>query len=201
MMTKNNPTNKEQNLFFQSLKGPLLVAMPGIDDLRFNKTVIYIYEHTQELGAHGIVINKPAVKMSFNDILNQLKIDPVSDNEEHPQILLGGPDQITHGFIVHSGDYFTPETCYIQSNVAITSTQDILEDIAQGKGPENKLIALGCASWIRGQLEDEIMSNVWLTVPATWDLLFETPFDQKWSKAIETLGVNHFYLTNISGKA
>lgn len=200
MTTKNNLINNEQKPFFQSLKGQLLVAMPGIDDLRFNKTVIYIYEHTQEFGAHGIIINKPAHKMSFNDILEQLQIKPI-DVQQNPPILLGGPEQITHGFILHSGDYFTPETCYIQSNVALTSTQDILEDIAQGKGPENTLIALGCASWIKGQLEDEIMSNIWLTVPANWNLLFETPYENKWGKAIESLGINHFYLTNISGKA
>lgn len=199
---KNNTTNKK-NAYFQSLKGQLLVAMPGIDDLRFNKTVIYIYEHSLEFGAHGIVINKPAVKMSFNDILDQLKIEKNIDmDEDHiPQILLGGPEQITHGFILHSDDYFRPETCFIQNNIALTSTQDILEDIAAGNGPNKSLIALGCASWIRGQLEDEIMSNVWLTVPADTHLLFQTPFSARWEKAIEVLGVNHFYLTNISGKA
>ncbi len=174
--------------------------MPGIDDLRFDKTVIYIYEHTQETGAHGIIINKPAMKMSFNDILLQLKIELVKE-EDAPEILLGGPDQITHGFILHSNDYFCPETSFIQNDIALTSTQDILEDIAQGIGPENKLIALGCSSWVRGQLEDEIMSNIWLTVPANKGLLFDTPFSERWQKAIETLGVNHFYLTNISGKA
>ncbi len=198
-MTKTNPTNN-QNPFFQSLKGQLLVAMPGIDDLRFNKTVIYIYEHSQEYGARGIVINKPAVKMSFSDILTQLKIEETSITNT-PQILLGGPDEITHGFILHSDDYFRPETNYIQNNIALTSTQDILEDIAKGKGPEQKLIALGCASWIRGQLEDEIMSNVWLTAPADTNLLFQTPYLDRWQQAIRSLGVNHFYLTNISGKA
>ncbi len=200
MTTKNNPTNNTNSLFFQSLKGQLLVAMPGIDDLRFDKTVIYIYEHTQETGAHGIIINKPAARMSFNDILAQLKIDFV-DRGDVPEILLGGPEQMTHGFILHSDDYFCPDTNFIQSNVALTSTQDILEDIAQGTGPENKLIALGCASWVRGQLEDEIMSNIWLTVPANKQLLFDTPFSERWQKAIETLGINHFYLTNVSGKA
>lgn len=200
-MMKNNTINKK-NSYFKSLKGQLLIAMPGIDDLRFNKTVIYIYEHSLEFGAHGIVINKPAGRMSFNDILNQLKIKNVApDEKKAPQILLGGPDQITHGFILHSDDYFRPETCFIQNNIALTSTQDILEDIAAGNGPEQSLIALGCASWIRGQLEDEIMSNVWLTVPADANLLFQTPFSNRWEKAIETLGINHFYLTNISGKA
>lgn len=198
---KNNTTNKK-NSSFNSLKGQLLIAMPGIDDLRFNKTVIYIYEHSLEFGAHGLVINKPAGKMSFQDILTQLKIKNIElDENKIPQIFLGGPDQITHGFILHSDDYFRPETCFIQNSIALTSTQDILEDIAAGNGPEKSLIALGCASWIRGQLEDEIMSNVWLTVPADPDLLFQTPFSHRWEKAMEILGVNHFYLTNISGKA
>ena len=199
MMMKSNTTNKK-NIPFQSLKGQLLVAMPGIDDLRFDKTVIYIYEHTQENGAFGIVINKPAGRMSFLDILDQLKIEH-EQTQTNPRIFLGGPDQITHGFILHSDDYFTPETSFIQSNIALTATQDILEDIAQGKGPEKTLIALGCASWIRGQLEDEIMSNVWLTVPATPNLVFNIPHTACWQTAMESLGINHVYLTNISGKA
>lgn len=199
MTMKNNTINSDSSTF-QSLKGQLLIAMPGIDDLRFNKTVIYIYEHTQEGGALGIVINKPAGKMNFVDILDQLKIEHIP-MKNSPKILLGGPDQITHGFILHSDDYFSPETSHIQNNIALTATQDILEDIAIGKGPKKSLIALGCASWIRGQLEDEIMSNVWLTIPADPNLLFATPFSDRWRKAIETLGINHFYLSNISGKA
>ena len=102
---------------------------------------------------------------------------------------------------MHSDDYMKAETCYIQNNIALTSTQDILEDIAGGKGPQQSLIALGCASWIRGQLEDEIISNVWLTVPANMKILFQTPYSDRWQKAIETLGVHHLYLTNLSGKA
>lgn len=199
-MTMKNNTKNNSSYCFQSLKGQLLVAMPGIDDLRFNKTVIYIFEHSQETGAKGIVINKPAVKMSFSEILTQLQID-VTPMENEPKILLGGPEQITHGFILHSDDYMKAETCYIQNNIALTSTQDILEDIATGNGPQQSLIALGCASWIRGQLEDEIISNVWLTVPANMKILFQTPYSDRWQKAIETLGVHHLYLTNLSGKA
>lgn len=199
MTMKNNTTNN-QSYSFQSLKGQLLVAMPGIDDLRFNKTVIYIFEHSQETGAKGIVINKPAVKMSFSEILTQLQID-VPALQDEPKILLGGPENITHGFILHSDDYIKKETTYIQNNIALTSTQDILEDIATGNGPQQALIALGCASWIRGQLEDEIISNVWLTVPANMKLLFQVPYSDRWQKAIETLGVHHLYLTNLSGKA
>lgn len=186
---------------FQSLKGQLLIAMPNIDDLRFEKTVIYVYEHTEDFGAQGIVINRPADKMSFTDILDQLKIKYQQQALKQPSLVLGGPDQVTHGFILHSKDYKKPETARITSDVCLTATQDVLQDIAQGDGPLKSLVALGCASWIRGQLEDEIMSNVWLTTTAHNDILFDVPFSQRWNQALNSIGIQSAYLSSTSGKA
>lgn len=185
---------------FHSLKGHLLVAMPNIDDPRFEKAVIYIYAHSETHGAQGIIINRPAEKMVFNDILDQLNIF-YTPKEHQPVVLLGGPDRITNGFILHTTDYTSPETTIIQHDIALTSTQNILEDIACDAGPYKSLIALGCATWIRGQIEDEIMNNVWLTIPADPSILFDTPYSQRWSESIRTLGIQPYYLTSLSGKA
>lgn len=191
--------NKKQ-VAFQSLKGHFLIAMPNIDDLRFEKAVIYIYEHTELYGARGIVINRPADKMTFGDILSQLKING-ERTTNYPPIVLGGPNQVTHGFILHSNDYKGSDTVCITDNVYLTSTQNILEDIVTGKGPQKNLIALGCATWIRGQLEDEIMSNVWLTTPAQNDILFNIPFNRRWENALEFIGIHSVYLSNTAGRS
>lgn len=198
MMKKQMKDKKTRT--FQSLKGQLLIAMPNIDDLRFEKAVIYIYEHSESYGAQGIVINRPADKMTFSDILMQLKIEH-KPFDEQPPIVLGGPDQVTHGFILHSNDYHRKETTRISEAVSLTATQDVLEDIVAGKGPQKSLIALGCATWIRGQLEDEIMSNVWLTTRAQNDILFNIPFNQRWTNALHVIGIQSAYLSSASGKA
>lgn len=187
------------NKSFESLQGQFLIAMPQIDDLRFDKSVIYIYEHTRK-GAAGIVINRPADRMSFTDILDQLKIEhPPLANP--PTIILGGPDKFTNGFILHTSDYNTQETIKIADTVSLTATQDILFDIAQGNGPQKSLISLGCATWIGGQLEDEIMSNVWLTSPADTTVLFDIPFEKKWETVLNQLGIHSHYLSTEFGKA
>lgn len=193
--TDTNPT-----VPFRSLAGQLLIAMPGIGDLRFHKTVIYVYSHTETSGALGLIINRPAEKMSFNEILDQLHIQhpPL---EKQPQILIGGPAQSSRGFILHSTDYCGQQTISIDPTVALTATQDILFDLINGKGPKQALITLGCATWISGQLEEEIMSNVWLTAHATHEILFEEPYDRRWKTALEGLGIDPYSLSGIAGKA
>lgn len=188
-----------KNGTFESLKGQLLVAMPQIDDLRFEKAVIYLYEHTPESAA-GIVINHPASRMGFNEILDQLKIDhPPMDFA--PTLLLGGPDKFTNGYILHTPDYRADTTLCVSDTISLTLTQEILLDIAHGKGPQKSLIALGCASWISGQLEDELMSNVWLTAPATDTLIFDVPFAERWAVVLNQLGIRSPYLSTEFGKA
>lgn len=187
------------NADFVPLTGQFLIAVPGIDDVRFDKAVIYIYSHTQDNGAQGIVINKPAEKIALRDILAQLDL-PSSDTVL-PPLLMGGPDKITSGFILHSSDYRILSTHPVTDNVFLTATQDILKDIAVGKGPAEYLMALGQATWRCGQLEDELMSNVWLTIPANHQILFHTPFSEKWTEALKTLGIDAYRFANTSGKA
>lgn len=185
---------------FTSLAGQVLIAMPGIDDERFDKAVIYISNHTRESGAMGIVINYPAQKMSLYEILDQLSI-PYYPLENPPAILLGGPDQMTRGFILHSNDYHSDLSVSIDKNISLTASQDILRDLIDGKGPKHTLIALGCATWTAGQLEEEIMSNIWLTAQGSIDLLFKTPYAHMWETALSSLGVSAPMLANDFGKA
>ncbi len=188
-----------KNESFDSLKGHFLVAMPQMDDLRFEKAVIYLFEHTPE-GAAGIVINRPAESMTFTEILSQLKIE-YPDLPNSPDIVLGGPDKFTNGFILHSSDYATESTISISESICLTTTQDILHDIAQQKGPSRNLISLGCSTWIRGQLEDEIMSNLWLTTKADMNIMFDVPFEQRWNTVLNKMGIVAQYLSTEFGKA
>ena len=187
------------NPAFQSLKGQLLIAVPGIDDDRFNQAVVYIYAHTEDIGAQGLVINKPAQKLYLQDVMKQLRL-PLSVARNTP-VLLGGPDHLTSGFILHTPDYHCPATHLVNEDVSLTATQDILHDISLGKGPESYLMTLGCSSWDKGQLEDELMGNVWLTMPATHQILFHTPFADRWACALRTLGVEAYRLSGTAGKA
>ena len=185
---------------FSSLAGQILIAMPGIDDDRFDQAVIYVCSHTEDEGAMGLVINHPANQLTLRDITRQLQLDPLPDVAEKP-LFIGGPDQITRGFVLHSDDYHSLSTCPVADRIALTATQDIIKDIALRNGPKNSLIALGRSSWIRGQLEEEIMTNVWLTATPTYDLIFNTPFPKQWNAALALLGVQPERLAANAGKA
>lgn len=181
------------------LTGQFLIAVPGIDDIRFEHAVVYVYAHSESEGARGIVINKPAEKLFLRDILTQMELpEPTTPL---PPLLLGGPDKITSGFILHSNEYQASLTQPITADVSLTATQDILRDIATGRGPAEYLMALGCATWRQGQLEDELMSNVWLTAPATRQLLFHTPYNEKWSSGLKSMGIDPCRLSTQAGKA
>lgn len=189
-------TNNE----FSSLAGKLLIAMPNIDDNRFERAVIYISVHTQDNGAMGVVINKPAEKISFFDILEQIGMPHIVSGKQ-PDILWGGPDQITRGFMLYSNDYKAEHELAVHDFVAVTTSERILLDAALGKGPEKLMLALGCSTWVDGQLEEEIMSNIWLTTDATEELLFHTPYEERWEKALASLGVDAPLLAGEFGKA
>lgn len=184
---------------FLPLTGQFLVAVPGMEDIRFDRTVVYIFNHTEENGAQGLVINRAAERLFFQEILAQMHL-PVPD-VNLPPLLIGGPDQVTRGFILHSSDYTNLTTQPISDNVSLTTTQEILRDIVENRGPKEFLLALGCATWRRGQLEDELMSNAWLTVPADLRILFHTPSADKWREALKSVGIDAYRLSGTAGKA
>ena len=185
---------------FTSLTGSFLLAMPDIEDRRFEKAVVYITRHTEEEGATGLVINKPMPKISCRDILAQLKIQ-YDENMLFPPVVNGGPDRKMQGFILHTSDSFYPETLAVTNDVFLTSTQEVLADIATGKAPGDYLLAVGCCTWSPSQMEEEIMGNIWLTAPANTDILFHTPYEERWEKSLLSLGITPEAFSARAGKA
>jgi putative transcriptional regulator len=189
------------------LDGQLLIAMPAMGDPRFSRSVIYVCAHSSE-GAMGIIINQRAPNISFTELLEQLNIVPPEDRISLPMGLsamavhLGGPVETGRGFVLHSADYFKAEsTLPIDESVCLTATIDILRDIAKGSGPDKALLALGYAGWAPGQLETEIQSNGWLNCPAKPELIFDPEVDRKYTRALDSLGVDPIRLVNDSGHA
>ena len=185
---------------FTPLTGMLLVAMPDIEDRRFEKAVIYITQHTENEGASGLVINKPMSKISCQDILAQLRIK-YDETMAFPPVINGGPDRKMQGFILHTPDCFYPETLAVTNEIYLTATQEILGDIATGKAPQDYLLAVGCCTWSPSQMEEEIMGNIWLTVPANVDILFHTAYEERWEKALSLLGITPEVFASRAGKA
>jgi len=189
------------------LDGQLLVAMPGMADDRFSRTVIYLCAHSPE-GAMGIVVNKPASDLSFPDLLVQLDIIPATDLIQLPQragtvqVLMGGPVETSRGFVLHSPDFFIDEsTLPIDDGVCLTATIDILRAIAKGQGPANAVLALGYAGWGAGQLETEIQQNGWLSCPADASIIFDTAADHRYEMALRRIGVDPGMLSMEAGHA
>ncbi len=181
------------------LTGQLLVAMPGMPDNRFSKTVIYMCAHGPE-GAMGLVVNKPFEEVSFPDLLDQLEIEPASCGR-NIRVQFGGPVEAERGFVLHSPDYVQDATVVMDGDVALTATVDILRAIADGDGPRENLLALGYAGWGPGQLDEEIKANGWLNVTADTDIVFHLPLEDRWRKALGKLGVDPLLLSDDAGHA
>lgn len=182
------------------LDGKLLIAMPGMGDPRFDKSLIYMCAHSED-GAMGLIVNKPAIDLQFSDLLEQLNITPAE--EFNPiEIHFGGPVEHGRGFVLHSKDYIAKDsTLEVDDNLGMTATLDILEDISHGNGPDTCLLALGYAGWGPGQLEDEIRANGWLTCEADVNLIFSDDHTAKWTGAIESLGIDPRLLSATGGTA
>lgn len=183
-----------------SLRSHLLIAMPSQDDPNFNKTVTLICDHSIKNGAMGIVLNQPS-SINIFELLNIPDSEPRDESLASLRIHSGGPVDTDHGFILHDGEYEHDATIKVADKLYLTSSSDILDDIARGVGPQNKLIVLGYAGWAPGQLEEEISSNSWLTVDYQHELVFSTPAEQKWLAAGKMLGIDLNLLTNQSGHA
>lgn len=170
-----------------SLQHHFLLATPGMDGGFFSRTVTYLCDHNQD-GAMGLVINRP-LDVSTLEIFEQLEIT-VSERACHHDVHLGGPVQMEHGFILHQGDQSWNSSVRVADDIWISTSRDILEAIAQCRGPERFMIALGYAGWAPGQLEEELARNCWLTVPASSDILFDSPAEQRLSQASQRLGID-----------
>jgi putative transcriptional regulator len=189
------------------LDGQFLIAMPGLQDGPFARTVVYICAHSPE-GAMGITINQLARQITFRDLLVQLDILPEGPEIRLPgpigrmQVHRGGPVETGRGFVLHSSDYFIESsTLPIDERVSLTATLEILKAIAAGNGPRSSLLALGYAGWSPGQLDSEIQANGWLHCPALPELIFDTDLDSKYVRALSLLGVDPAHLSGEAGHA
>ena len=181
------------------LTGHLLVAMPQMRDPRFARSVIYVCAHSAD-GAMGLVVNRRVGSITFDDLLQQLKIGP---NKRHDEIRIhfGGPVEQGRGFVLHSSDYLQSGSLRVDDQVALTATLDILKELAAGGGPRRSLLALGYAGWGPGQLDAEIQANGWLSVSSDEDLVFDADLDHKWERAIGKIGIDFSQLSSEAGHA
>lgn len=189
------------------LDGQMLVAMPGMTDERFARSVIYICAHSSD-GAMGLVINRRSTAIALPELLSQLKvIDPEQEIRLPPragkvQVLSGGPVDQSRGFVLHSTDFFIENSSLpVDEGLAMTITIDILKAIAAGEGPERAIVALGYAGWAPGQLEQEIQDNGWLHCPPDPELIFDADHETKYERAMRSIGIDPRMLSSEMGRA
>jgi putative transcriptional regulator len=182
-----------------SLTNHFLIAMPGLADPNFHQTVTLICQHDDD-GALGIVINRP-IDLEVRDILEQMGIPSADALCAGEPVFGGGPVQVERGFILHDQSGEWDATLSVGPGLELTSSRDILEAMAQNRGPSHCLVALGYAGWAAGQLEREISENAWLNGPADPDIIFHAPVEERWRRAAELLGVDLSLLSSEAGHA
>jgi putative transcriptional regulator len=181
------------------LTGQLLIAMPTMADPRFAQSVVYLYAHNSD-GAMGLVLNRPLVRPTFDDLLRQLEIAPVPPARQI-KLCSGGPVENGRGFVLHTGDWTGEGSLRVDGALALTASLDVLKAIAQGGGPRQGLLALGYAGWGPGQLDVELQQNAWLSAPADETLLFDGDHETKWRRALGNLRVDPLLLSASAGHA
>ncbi len=182
------------------LEGKLLIALPGMSDPRFEKSVIFMCAHSVE-GAMGIMINRPIEGLKFRELMAKLELEVAPESPDTP-VLFGGPVEMGRGFVLHSGDYESADsTLPVSEDISLTATIDILRAIGQGKGPRKALFALGYAGWGPGQIEEEIRANGWIHCDTDTALLFDAELDSKWTSALRKLGIDASGLSFHTGQA
>ncbi|WP_404380858.1 YqgE/AlgH family protein [Caenispirillum salinarum] len=181
------------------LVGKCLVAMPAMEDTNFSRTVVYVCAHTSE-GAMGLVVNRTIDQLSFDDILEQMDIEP-GVGTQSIRVHFGGPVEAARGFVLHTADYRDEGTLPVDSNISLTATADVLKDIAKGSGPRRRLMVLGYAGWGSGQLDEELKENAWLICPPDEKLLFGEDNEAKWNTAMKLMGIDMSRLSDTAGHA
>lgn len=181
-----------------ALTGKLLVALPALNDSGcFEHSVVYVCSHGRN-GAMGLIINKRMDKFTFSDLTFQL---PVHDYERLNAVNLytGGPLEQVRGMVLHSTDYMKDGSVMVGDGIAVSSSSEIISDIAYGQGPAEKLVALGYSFWQPRQLETEIFENNWLVTEADKELLFNTDDDEKWERALDETGIKLDRFVGVTG--
>lgn len=182
----------------RSLTGRILLAMPGMGDPNFDHAVIPIYLH-EAGGAFGVGVGALREGITFHDVLAELEIDPgeAPDCEIHH----GGPVEPTRGFVLHSADWRDETTMDGGANGLLSSSAEILRAIAEGRGPSRWLLALGYAGWGEGQLDDEMHRHGWYAAEGREEILFHTPWHERWTATWQAEGVDPSHLVGQTGRA
>ncbi len=183
-----------------ALAGRLLIAMPGIGDPRFERAVILMVSHTDE-EAMGVAVNHPLEGLPLTTLLERLGVSaPVQDGRP---VLVGGPVERERGFVLHTDDYATAAgTVAVSEGFSMTATREVLEHMGGAPdGPRRAVLALGCAGWSPGQLEQELRDNVWLVAEADEALVFDGDHETKWARALAKIGVSAAHLSSVAGRA
>lgn len=186
-----------------NLTNHFLVAMPSMQDPYFKHSVIYICEHNEE-GAMGLMINAP-IDVTVGGMLKQVEVEAAypqshTDSLKRP-VFNGGPISEDRGFILHRPKDHYESSIRMTDDITVTTSKDILTVLGTDAEPSGYIVALGYAGWSPGQLEDELAENSWLTIEADPELIFNTPVNEKWDKAIQKLGFNPHQLSAQSGHA
>ncbi|MEW5688008.1 MAG: YqgE/AlgH family protein [Pseudomonadota bacterium] len=182
------------------LSGQMLIAMPGIGDPRFERSLILLCAHDQH-HAMGIAVNQPVEGMTLPDVLERLDVETREGLPEEP-VLLGGPVETGRGFVLHTDDFHVDHSLKVDGGLTLTTTREVLEAMGRGDDhPRRAILALGYAGWGAGQLEREIRQNVWLTVEADEALVFDGDHGAKWTRALAKLGIDPKFLSAEAGRA
>lgn len=185
-----------------------LIAMPGLEDAAFAKTVVYLCEHSAR-GALGLVINKPT-DINLKNLFDKVDLPLGRDDLARTPVLQGGPVQTERGFVLHEAvhaegaepnESVYASTMTIPGGLEMTTSKDVLEAIATGAGPRKVLVTLGYSAWGEGQLESELAENSWLTVGADASVIFDTPIEERYDKALSLLGLQAWMLSPGAGHA
>jgi putative transcriptional regulator len=185
---------------FQSLANHLLIAMPGMLDPNFQRTVTLLCQHDAD-GSLGVVVNRQIDNLCLGDILRQFDIEQAASERRAAPVYAGGPVHTELGLVLHRryGDW--DSTLTVGPELALTTSVDILHAISSGTGPGDAILVLGYAGWGAGQLEQEIQENAWLSVPADPGIIFDTPVADRWDAAARLLGVDLSTLSTSAGHA
>lgn len=181
------------------LTNQFLIAMPSLADPNFHRTVTLMCAHSED-GAMGIVINRP-LDIKLTSVLDHMSIEATSPDAARVPVLQGGPVQRERGFVIHHPPGNWDSVLRVGDEIGIATSKDILSAVAEGRGPERVVIALGYAGWGAGQLEQEVQQNAWLSGPADSRIIFDTPYEDRWTSAARLLGIDPHQLSGDAGHA
>ncbi|MES2091717.1 MAG: YqgE/AlgH family protein [Pseudomonadota bacterium] len=186
-----------------NLSNQFLIAMPGMADGNFGGTVVYLCEHTNQ-GALGLIINRP-IDINLKNLFEKVDLSLDRDDLASRPVYLGGPVQTERGFVLHDqlddeGGHYS-STLKIPGGLEMTTSRDVLEAISNGAGPRRVFITLGYSGWGAGQLEEELGRNGWLNVAADPSIIFDTPVEERYDKALSLLGIDRNFLLAEAGHA